>query len=162
RASGLNSRNRRGLAMPPTITARVTPASLRARINASSCPACTHVIASTTSLSASAVSPRCATATTATPRRRAVSANSTRKGPLAAMSRTRSIVLATDAALRRGDEGEEVLDLGHVAEQRAHMSHPVAARATAVEEQAVGAAQRLDDARGQPPAPQSDRVQTEK
>src|SRR5262249_3647370 len=156
-----NSRNRRGLAIPPTMTARVTPACFSAWISASSWPACTQVIASTTSLSASAVSPRCATATTATPRRRAVSAKSTGKRPLPAMSPTRSIVLPADAARRVGDEGEEPLDLGYVTEASAHLLYPFAARARSMKQHAVRPAEHLDDARRHAAAAQADRVQAE-
>src|SRR6516162_3838680 len=103
----------------------------------------------------------CATATTATPRRRAVSANSTGKRPLPAMSPTRSIVLAADPPLRLRDERQQLLYLRHVTEERAHPRDPVAARPPTMEQHAVGAAQRLDDGGGEAAAAQPDGVQPE-
>ena len=88
------------------------------------------------------VSPRCATATTSTPRRRAVSAKSTGKRPLPAMRPMRSMPVSDrrprcDAV----DEGDEPLDLRHVppSSARTCAERARARLAAAVEEQAVGA-----------------------
>src|SRR5262245_6424985 len=161
RASGLNSRNRRGLAIPPTITARLTPASLSAWMMPSSWPACTQVIPSTTSLNAGSVSPMCATATTPTPRRPAVSAKSTGKRPLPAMSPIRSIRLPADPPGRGLEEGEQALDLRNPGQLRTHLCHVLAPAATGVKQHTIGAAQRPDRGLREPAPPQPHDVQAE-
>src|SRR5207253_8145730 len=127
-------------------------------------------MALTTRSSAGSVSPTCATAITSTPRRRAVSANSTGKRPLPATRPMRSApsgsetrcrsMLAAHSALRRLDELEQPRHLRHVPERFPRPRHRVAPRARRLEEHPVRALEGGERRRGEAPAPKTDRKST--
>ena len=149
RASGLNSRNRRGFAMPPTMTARRDAGLLERMDDAPRAgPACTQVIASTTPLERLVGLADVRHRDDPDAARRAVSAKSTGKRPLPAMRPMRSI-----AAHRQTPRCEPAMKAssrstsGTSPSSARTCADVLAPAAAAVEEQAVGAPQRADGRR---------------